>query len=104
VKLVFSKQELMTALAFNSERALDTALPRLVRLGFPTRVPGLGARWSVAAVEAWINSHHATLQPVQALPCDAPAHATDAGTPPLPASVFQIQQHLEQRIAERRKV
>lgn len=104
MKLVFTKQELAEALQMSVSR-FDELRPGLEAVGFPRPVPGLGARWSIVKVNAWITQDDFPLQrgKTGAAPEQVSAGTGEGGSAgdALPSSVLTIQRHLERKYAGR---
>lgn len=52
--LTYGVAEVATALGYPTTDAFRRARPALEEAGFPRRIPNMGARWSRAAVDAWV--------------------------------------------------
>lgn len=52
--LTYSASEVAAALGYASAATFRKARPQLEAAGFPRRIPNMGARWSRAAVDAWV--------------------------------------------------
>lgn len=52
--LTYSVDEVAAALGYASAASFRKARPQLEAAGFPRRIPNMGARWSRAAVDAWV--------------------------------------------------
>lgn len=53
-----------------SRKTVYTRLPKMEQAGFPRRLPGCGALWSAAAVDAWINNAAPAAPPGAPAACD----------------------------------
>ncbi|WP_336800508.1 hypothetical protein [Kaistia sp. MMO-174] len=62
--------------------------PKLEAKGFPSRIPGAGARWSAPAVHHWIRSNAGTYAPL-----------TDGAVPDAADPIASAQAQLEERYA-----
>lgn len=89
MQLVFNKAELVEALKLSARR-FDEMRPALEALGFPRPVPGMGARWSVMAVQSWIN--RGAVLPASPL---AGVEQGDGADAALSTPVLSMQRHLE---------
>ena len=92
MQLIFTVDELAAALRLSPRRFYELK-PQLEAAGFPRPVPGLGARWSVAAVMAYVNG---SSDVAAALPA-APAGAGGEGAETPPAPVIDMRRRLENR-------
>lgn len=52
--LTYSLAEVTAALGYRTEATFRRARPKLEKAGFPRRIPGMLARWSRPAVDAWV--------------------------------------------------
>lgn len=52
--LTYGPAEVAAALGYRTLTAFRRARPQLEAAGFPRRIPNMGARWSRAAVDAWV--------------------------------------------------
>ena len=53
-----------------SRKTVYSRLPKMEQAGFPRRLPGCGALWSAAAVDAWMMNPTAAELPGAPVACD----------------------------------
>lgn len=91
MKLVFTKEEVASALG-KSSRRFDELRPALEADGFPKPVPGLGACWSILQVSQWVNRNTAA-DPLPSLSAETGGEGAHTPSP----SIIAIQEHLVRR-------
>ena len=92
MKLTYSQPELAEVLGMSARRLAERRAA-LQALGFPAPVPGMGLRWSVAAVTAYVNQQCGG----SSLPPGGTTGGGSAGAVPSPPPVAALQR----RIAEK---